>query len=591
MELQEKELLREKLPDYLRERGIRIEKPFRCLNQAHEDRHPSMSYYRKGQVVKCFACGYTADIFDLYGEEMGLDIKTQFSDILDGLKTRYLPGTAPASQGQAASYLRGRGLSEKTIRHFRAKEHRRYRMGEMTIGPCVVLPYGERTDYAIVRETGRKRFWKPEGREEPLAFPELLDQLERSVCIVESYICAMSAYECGHLAIPLNGTGTERLCTYLSELKKCPPLLLCLDRDGPGKIAEDRLAAFLKEHGIRFYRIPSLLGCKDLNELLCAENGKRLLTEVLEKADQAISQEPEEPKAGMPNLLEYIRSGYRKKSEGPELLTGFDRLDDQINNVRSGLYLLGGIPSSGKTTFLLQMACNFAAQGKEVLYVSYEMGKRELVDKTLSRLSLEMDTRFEPQDIPDLYEEELDEALALFEKIAEKLYVLDNHESIGEIEEAAKKYPDAVLIVDYIQVIPGVSGGTKERQDEVIDRLYQISRTRPLFVISSFNRAAYWSPAGMDSFKGSGDLEFRCDVCFALQYQALTRNQIFLSDNRYGEKRRVIEMEKKRRIRNMELVCLKNRFGASGFSISLSYDTAHQNFEEERAVSTKLKCI
>ena len=549
-----------------------------------------MSYYEKGQVVKCFACGYTADIFTLYGEEHGLDIKTDFSTILSELKERYLPDIPPAQQEHP--YLTSRGISDRTCRKFRLIERDRYQMGSWKIGHCVILPYGEKTDYAIVRETGRKRFWKPENLQEPLAFTEFLDQVERSVCIVESYLCAMSAYECGHLAVPLNGTGTGRLCAHLSELKQIPPLLLCLDKDGPGQAAEDQLAGFLEDNGIPFYRIPALEGYKDLNELLCVKNGRQRLKEILDNADQAFFQlQPASDRHQLQSLLDYARSDYQKTKEDRELRTGFDQLDDMINNVRSGLYLLGGIPSVGKTTFLLQMACSFAEQGREVLYVSYEMGKKELVDKTLSRLSLSMDTRFEPYDIPDLYEDELEEVLEYFEEFADQLYVIDDHAAIDQIEELAGKYPDAVLIVDYIQVVPGVSGGTKERQDEVIDRLYQLSRTRPLFAVSSFNRAAYWYPASMDSFKGSGDLEFRCDLCFALQYQVMTRNQAFYSDNKYGEKRRIIEQEKKRRIRSMELVCLKNRFGTSGFSVPFLYDTAHQSFEEERREQAKLKCI
>lgn len=61
------------IEDYLQRKGLNTRKPFRCLNPAHEDKHPSMSFYRKGQRCHCFSCGANYDIFDLAGIDAGLN--------------------------------------------------------------------------------------------------------------------------------------------------------------------------------------------------------------------------------------------------------------------------------------------------------------------------------------------------------------------------------------------------------------------------------------------------------------------------------------------------------------------------------------
>lgn len=229
--------LRAYLPEYLRERGIRrLRRHFRCLSPHHEDKHPSMSYYEKGQCVKCFSCGFTADIFDLYAQDHGLSVRADFVRIITELSEKYQVGAVTSnsvSQGRKSapphsSYWEKRGILPETAAHFGAREHTAYLMGDRKIGPCVTIPYGPESDYIIAREIEEKRYWKPAGREEPLFWPDVLDG-EESVVIVESAICAMSLYQVGYHAIACNGTGVQRLADTLIARKTLPPLILCFD--------------------------------------------------------------------------------------------------------------------------------------------------------------------------------------------------------------------------------------------------------------------------------------------------------------------------------------------------------------------------
>ena len=116
------------LPQWLREHGLPLHKPFACLNPAHQDAHPSMGYNEKNQTVHCFACGATYDIFDLVGQEENL---TDFPSKMKAVNRRYGGGevirvTAKPMQtfpykeggGRPDPYFTGRCLSDETVRRF-----------------------------------------------------------------------------------------------------------------------------------------------------------------------------------------------------------------------------------------------------------------------------------------------------------------------------------------------------------------------------------------------------------------------------------------------------------------------------------------
>lgn len=74
------------LPDYLEQKhGINVNDFFNCLDPNHEDRHPSMSYWDKHNICKCFSCGVCYDIFDLIGLDYGVESFKEKLEIADKL--------------------------------------------------------------------------------------------------------------------------------------------------------------------------------------------------------------------------------------------------------------------------------------------------------------------------------------------------------------------------------------------------------------------------------------------------------------------------------------------------------------------------
>ena len=61
--------------------------------------------------------------------------------------------------------------------------------------------------------------------------------------------------------------------------------------------------------------------------------------------------------------------------------TGFPNLGSIIGVLTNGLYILGGVPSVGKTTFMLQLADQMAMRGEHILYFTLEQSKLELLNE------------------------------------------------------------------------------------------------------------------------------------------------------------------------------------------------------------------
>ena len=78
----------------------------------------------------------------------------------------------------------------------------------------------------------------------------------------------------------------------------------------------------------------------------------------------------------------------------PTKKTDFKILDEYLDGgIRQGLYVIGAIPSLGKTTFALQIADNIARNNNKVIIFSLEQGRFELVSKAISRLTYEYSPR------------------------------------------------------------------------------------------------------------------------------------------------------------------------------------------------------
>ncbi len=290
----------------------------------------------------------------------------------------------------------------------------------------------------------------------------------------------------------------------------------------------------------------------------------------------------------LPDLGEYedkqFDSDARKFAESSNIKSGFANLDAVIN-LDPGLYILGALPSLGKTTFICQMADQLAEQNINVLLFSLEMTKLQIVSKSLSRiispdsLTCEMTSR---QVLRCMDDPRVQEARKIYRTFAQRITVVDAifELSVDDIERNIQLYIDKhqvvpIVMVDYLQILHaprGMRGTTREIVDENVAQLRRIQAkyNMMMLVVSSLNRANYFNEIDFDSFKESGGIEHDCDLLFGLQFSAI-HNEIFDKNNAVNEKRKIMSEAKTANPREIELVCLKNRSGISGFNLLFDY--------------------
>ena len=263
--------------------------------------------------------------------------------------------------------------------------------------------------------------------------------------------------------------------------------------------------------------------------------------------------------------------------------TGFFNIDDnQI--LSSGLYVIGGTPATGKTTFCWQLLDQLSKSGETCIYCSYEMSRLELFSKTVSReLWQNHGVTLTAADIRrgawtgalDVIIEELQEkpgtkVIELSTETVDDLIKL-----LTPIVKKSNKPP--VICIDYLQIIPTDKENTKQGIDDTVRKLklFQRETNTTFIVVSSFNRMNYTLTVSFESFKESGNIEFTADVIWALQPNIVNK---FNSGTDVNKVRKLLEFAKKNQPREIQLKCLKNRSG-NNYDCYFQYYSAHDFFK------------
>ncbi len=243
----------------------------------------------------------------------------------------------------------------------------------------------------------------------------------------------------------------------------------------------------------------------------------------------------------------------------------------------TGLYVIGAVSSLGKTTFALQLCDSLQ---RDVLVISLEMSRAELMSKRISRMTAEvaieknnMQLAKTVREISNgrLYSDYTDEEKEVIaqqkqiyrEQYASHIYTVEGDGTIGiaEVKQIAAQLTEQlghapVILIDYLQILaPTNARGTdKQNIDMAISGCKTLSRdlNTPVIVISSSNRASYNGKASLASFKESGTIEYSADVAIALTFSGAGESSFDESQAR------------REKIRDITLTVLKNRNGALG---------------------------
>jgi replicative DNA helicase len=299
------------------------------------------------------------------------------------------------------------------------------------------------------------------------------------------------------------------------------------------------------------------------------------------------------------NVLSYLTKfldEIKTNKNKPIISTGFSSLNQKLGGgIFPGLYILGAISSLGKTSFALQIADNMAANGHQVLYLTTEMPKIELVSRSISRfmykLNKEKCNNIGTLKIMrgDFYNhiEEMNLAMQNYEKVAKNLIIqkCKFNASIKDIINLSKTFinkakSNPVIFVDYLQTISADTYNDKQRTDQVIAGLKEISTdySIPVISVSSFNRTNYTEKVDFSSYKESGSIEYTADVLLGLQLSVL--DEIEISDKNRGMVKSAIASAKAEIPRKISAIVLKQRNGVARVKQDFLFYPVNNYFQE-----------
>ena len=608
-----------------------------------------------GTQLHCFKCGFHGDIVDLYQQENGCTPGEAFRALYDRFGIAVDAPEAAAeprryawptnTQGADATAVQGaqaapdaldvpadyrayyRACKERlsdpaaqaylTIRGISTETAARYWLGYDPNAdpasapgvidgyrphPCprLIIPF-DRSHYMGRRIDDGAEYKKMNSKGGGIGLfnaPALYNEAGRPVFIVEGAIDALSIIEVGGEAVALNSTSNKtKLLEMLRGRRSDSTLIICLDADDAGRKCAADLAEGLQGLNIAYVLADICNGHKDPNEALTADRA------AFTAAVEAASTNTRKPY----NVADYIRRGMAadveemRKQDGRK--TGFPNLDAEAGSVYAGLYCVGAVSSLGKTTFVYQICDQMAAAGDHVLYFSMEMGRLEMVSKSIARETVIADPETAVSSLQirtGARGKNIDNAISEYlRKVSDRVSVIEGNYgcTVSFIGETARAYRDAngvtpVIVVDYLQVLrPDVDpatgrAATDPRQivDSSLIALKRLSRElqTPVFVISSVNRSNYLTPIDFEAFKESGAIEFTCDVVWGLQLAAMN-DPIFAKEGKITEKRETVAKAKAAIPREIELVCLKNRFGKSRYNVNFTYYPQFDYFVPARA--------
>lgn len=302
------------LQEYLELKGINTNKLFRCVNKNHEDKNPSMAFYKNKNICKCFGCGQTYNIFQIIGLEYGVDnfysqlkiaenlydhrekitnmdklysTKTTIGNYqgkedinkktivknnnLSDSKKRYGQYVLKCKKEiNKTDYLLKRGISKEVIEKNNIGYDENFKNGEWK---ALIIPTGwgsitarntDSTSKDRIRKIGNAaifNYWKLKNKE--------------PFFIVEGEIDALSIETLGENAISLGSVNNIQLLMKKFEEDKVEnKFYLMLDNDEVGRKTQKELLNLMKKANIKVYETNSLGQYKDINEYLINEPEK-----------------------------------------------------------------------------------------------------------------------------------------------------------------------------------------------------------------------------------------------------------------------------------------------------------------------------
>lgn len=233
--------------------------------------------------------------------------------------------------------------------------------------------------------------------------------------------------------------------------------------------------------------------------------------EILDEAERevlAINERNARGKRGFQPMTKLVRDvsdrivelfSNQQGSDVTGVATGYPNLDRELAGLQRGdLIIVAGRPSMGKTSLAINIAENVGVvQGLPVAVFSLEMGADQLAQRLISSVGNLDAQRLRKAQLTD---EEWGKFTAAVQKLEEKPIYIDDTPSpmISELASRARRLmsqtgPLGLIVVDYIQLIPGRSGSDNRSTElsEISRGLKSLAKELhcPVVALSQLNRS------------------------------------------------------------------------------------------------------
>ena len=161
-----------------------------------------------------------------------------------------------------------------------------------------------------------------------------------------------------------------------------------------------------------------------------------------------------------------------EKQEGVDFQFSLMDLNHFLGGLARGeLLLIGGFTAQGKSSMCIQMAMDFAEQGKKVLFCSSEMSEFETARRILGNYCSLV--------ISDLRQGKIEKDISELRDVVDTLkvwqvalYIISN---VEQVKKAVIKYQPDIVIVDHLHNLRGSGKSPYERTTNNIKTLKEIS--------------------------------------------------------------------------------------------------------------------
>ena len=363
-----------------------------CHQTRRDKRDKSLSVDLDNGVWNCHYCGWsgTTNVSDFDGSPDGkrrwMERQPWYKATERGIPAykKPAPRQYQAMSERALTWFRGRGISEETLADCRVTEGEEWmpqKNGKVNTVQFNYYLNGELVNTKF--RTGDKCFKLCSGAQ---LIPYLIDNIkgQKECVITEGEMDALSFYECGVKTVVSVPNGANANLGYLDDFiedyfEDKETIYIASDTDTKGILLRDEL---LRRFGAERCRVVTYGdGCKDANEHLMKYGRESLL--------QTIRDAPEIKLEGVFDLSDFednldalFEHGMQKGAT-----IGHDNFDRLCSFERKRLCVVTGIPGSGKSEFIDEIAerlnirygWRFAFFSPENAPLAYHAGK--LIEK------------------------------------------------------------------------------------------------------------------------------------------------------------------------------------------------------------------